>query len=245
MNDIEILGMAKITIKHYLNTRLKPLIVDGVLKYTVYVRVTYDRKNNRFTSQWINYPISENELEISEIIGNLVKYETRIINEILTNAKYPESINLISRLRYSTVQISECFLNYTLDPKKVKQQIRSFIIQKTELKENIINPYVNVDHIDSLGWLELSERGVFDNETKLKTIFLAMLLDFQEKNYPDLMEYEAGRILNFYEWGQNNGKNMFVEYSKMRNLLTENNVLGIIQEFDIQIDEWRSFDMLG
>lgn len=236
--------MVKITIKHYLNTKLKPHLIMGVLKYPVYVRVTYGRKNSRFTSQWINYPISEKEFETNKTILDLVEYETQIINEILTNGKNPENANLISRLRYSTEPVSECFLGWTFDPKEAKEQILSFIIKKTELNEAVINPFVRVDYIDSVGWIDLVEKEVFNDETKQKALFLALLLDFEQEYYPvTSKEYEANGIWNFYEWRKNNGKNRFLEYAKKRKLMSIDEVEKIIELFDNDIIEWSSFDM--
>lgn len=91
--------MVNIIIKHYLNKRLKPHLINEVIKYPVYVRVTYLRKNHKIKSQWINYPISEFEFKHDKRIKKIIEYETQIINEILTNGKNPESANLISRLR--------------------------------------------------------------------------------------------------------------------------------------------------
>jgi hypothetical protein len=42
----------KVTINHYLNKQLKPKEANGLLYYSPYTRVTFDRKNNKFPMDW-------------------------------------------------------------------------------------------------------------------------------------------------------------------------------------------------
>ncbi|MCI4649777.1 hypothetical protein [Phaeodactylibacter sp.] len=42
----------KVTINHYLNKQLKPKEANGLLYYAPYTRVTFDRKNNKFSMDW-------------------------------------------------------------------------------------------------------------------------------------------------------------------------------------------------
>ena len=158
--------MVNIIVKHYLNKKLKPHFINGEIKYPLYIRVTFGRKNSRISSQWLAFPISDNEFENDKRIKKIIDYENQIIKEILTNGKNPESANLISRLRYSTEPVSECFLGWTLIEKEVKEQIIRFINIKTELNEKVITPFVKLDYINSIGWVEMCEKGVFNDETK-------------------------------------------------------------------------------
>ena len=46
---------SKITVKHYLNTRLKPDIESKIYIYPLYLSITYDRMNIRTPSNTNNY----------------------------------------------------------------------------------------------------------------------------------------------------------------------------------------------
>ena len=45
------LSMSKITVKHYLNTQIQPLIIDGKAKYHIYFRLTFNRRTTQFKSK--------------------------------------------------------------------------------------------------------------------------------------------------------------------------------------------------
>lgn len=60
--------MGKITVKHYLNTNLKPYIVNGEQYYSIYALVTADRKNTKVKSNTFNEYYTANDF--SEITNN-------------------------------------------------------------------------------------------------------------------------------------------------------------------------------
>jgi len=235
--------MAKIIVKHYLNTKLKPHIIDGVLKYPVYVRATFLRQNQRFVSEWINYLISEVEFENDQRIINLCNYEKSIIQYVIESGRKIETINIKSRISQSTRSIVECFIEITLKPKQTKNIIINYITEKTGLTKTIISPYVNFDYMNFNDWILLTQKVDFDDETQKNALFLAMLLEFEEKEYPTKSnEYEVGQIINFYEWEVKNAKTKFVKFAKTKNFINNKDILKIIQNIDNHLIEWFSFD---
>src|SRR5687767_11185523 len=78
--------MSKITIKHYLNTKLKGTEENNVVLYPIYVQITYNRKNTNFSSEYDRkFSINTNidELKESLVIGNIFKEEERVIRDII------------------------------------------------------------------------------------------------------------------------------------------------------------------
>lgn len=100
--------MGKITVKHYLNTNLKPYIIDGDKYYKIYVLIRADTQNTKIKSD-----VSTNEyteIEFTKLIENKeselnrsIKEETKIIefivnkmnedNKVFTSALFTEYSN--------------------------------------------------------------------------------------------------------------------------------------------------------
>jgi hypothetical protein len=74
----------KISVVHYLDTRLKPVVERGIEKYPVYVRVGYKGQNTKFKSKYIDGHFSNEEfnklnLAITGRFLNLEKEEILIV----------------------------------------------------------------------------------------------------------------------------------------------------------------------
>ncbi len=75
--------MSKITVKHYLNTNLKPYIINGEKYYSIYVLVTANRQNTKVKSRAFNEYYSEKDFaEIVSIDNDLIVSETETIINI-------------------------------------------------------------------------------------------------------------------------------------------------------------------
>lgn len=87
--------MGKITIKHYANTELKPIIENGKLKFPLYVQVIYNRnvykfKSSNDTFQYIHENdltndiilslLNNEKLDIERTIKLLFEYDKKLIN---------------------------------------------------------------------------------------------------------------------------------------------------------------------
>lgn len=214
--------MDKITIKHYLNKKLKPFIYKGSMGYPVYVRVSFGRTNYRFKSQWITQEWSEMDFNANSDIKALVKYEADIINDILTTVNNKDEINLKVIVGNYLTSIPDYYIGYVIGKDTIFDQVIKFIYTKTGLSKFNINPYVHTEQ-SSKGWLELIEKNAFSGETKDLMIYYLMLLEFSEKNYRRKKDWnfilEVGQIFNLYEWKRKNGKEKFLKYAAKRDML--------------------------
>lgn len=78
--------MKKITVKHFLNTNLKPYIINGEKYYSVYLMVIADRQNTKLKSYAFNEYYSESDFD--EILSSVNEEDALLIhNEIETITK--------------------------------------------------------------------------------------------------------------------------------------------------------------
>lgn len=113
---------SKITVKHYLNTSLNPIVQSGKLEYPIYVQVTYKRKSYKFRSSnnYFEY-LSETDLNndfISRLLGFEIKKVTnvvRLINEhkpkLLTSKNLSfltKDFDLIIEDNFKKLLVNEC-----------------------------------------------------------------------------------------------------------------------------------------
>jgi hypothetical protein len=234
-----------IKITHYLNKRLKATQRYGVLEYPVYIRVSYGRKNERVKSDWIVHPCSEFDFEDDKYILELNQYENEIIKYILKGHD-DEYFNLSARLGHSQAYLTEIFLGYMFDKYEIKDQIIAFISEKTNISKSILNPYVK-DELSSKEWKELYSKEIFNNNTKEKIVYLSMLLEFKEKNYPPLPDevfgYRAGCIFVFHEWKNKNKKAEFLKFAEKKNILKKDRLIELTNIFEDNIQKHNTFDM--
>lgn len=238
--------MLNIIVKHYLNKRLKPLNINGLEKYPVYIRVTYARKNHKINSTWIVHKLSEYEFENDLKIQQIKEYESDLIKDILTNGKDIDNVNLRSRLLYTQQQVSECFFEWTLGIQDIKQELINYMSNNTGLSKEIFEKYVRLADLYYPYWLELANKKIFDEQTEKRLIYFALLLKFESLYYPNnSFDFAPGEICNYYEWGKLNIKKKFLSFVKNENLLPNEEINNITEVFDNHLIEWRSFDMRG
>jgi hypothetical protein len=70
--------MGKITVKHYLNTNLKPYLIDGEKYYKVYFLLRYQSKNTKLKSL-VDVEVTENDY------SDILKDEANLINARIKN----------------------------------------------------------------------------------------------------------------------------------------------------------------
>lgn len=80
----------KVTIKHFLNKKLKAKEVDGVKYYSPYIRITYDRNNTIFYMDWLNF---FNLDKVPMVLPN--RYSEETFKKFLTEAP---TVNYVSEL---------------------------------------------------------------------------------------------------------------------------------------------------
>lgn len=75
--------MGKITVKHYLNTNLKPYIIKGENYYSIYVMVVINRKNTKVKSISFEELYTENDFEeIQNENNDMIKQEIAVIENV-------------------------------------------------------------------------------------------------------------------------------------------------------------------
>lgn len=98
--------MSKITVKHFLNTRLKPEIEGKVKIYPLYLSITYDRMNIRTPSQiynGISTTIKEGDLEKNKVEKQILiklKYEKDLIERCVIEFEKDEKAKNIKKDYY-------------------------------------------------------------------------------------------------------------------------------------------------
>jgi hypothetical protein len=116
--------MGKITVKHYLNTKLKGHEENGVTHYPLYVQITYNRKNTNFASEY-NQRLSQNidleELKTSIVAGNILKEEARVITDI---------IHFESTLRGDTFDLKDLKNKYEFYKKPLHSLLNNYLVPK-------------------------------------------------------------------------------------------------------------------
>ena len=75
--------MKKVTVKHYLNTNLKPYIVRGEKYYTVYMLVTVNRKTTRIPSKEFEELHTEEEFENEILPSEELQAEVKTVENII------------------------------------------------------------------------------------------------------------------------------------------------------------------
>lgn len=153
--------MGKITVKHYLNTNLKPYIINGDKYFSIYALVTANRQNTKVKSNAFNeyytekdfeeisnpensedYEIIKNE-EITIInIANLILSEFETFDTTLFAAIY----NYFQSIFVFDIDIESCSISttdstirvnlYQKDKNKAGIDISEFFILPFSLKEN-------------------------------------------------------------------------------------------------------------
>lgn len=239
--------MSKITISHYLNKRLKCSHIDDAPAYPVYIRVTYKRNNIRIKSRWINWDVTESDFATDPIIDQIRTYETNVIETICN--KYDISSLSLSLLFGSFLQsISSYYLSVIIDVREIVKQIITYISKQTGLSEKIFSPYVNSNRLDDSysykEWYELASAEILPEDIKMKVTYLAMLCEFEyffipkcdnpqiSYCYKKMNQLYHLDTFNYFEWKNNNGKELFIDYAKSKGLLEDSLLEKITKKID-------------
>lgn len=121
--------MSKITIKHFLNTNLKPYVINKQNYYTIYMLITAKRRTTKLKSLMFDEYYTENDFE--EIFNSENIEDIKMIeNEI-------SSINIISEIIISELQDFDttfltAFINFsnTIDIWKINNECFKFDSEK-------------------------------------------------------------------------------------------------------------------
>ncbi|TDE01525.1 hypothetical protein [Flavobacterium sandaracinum] len=138
---------SKITVKHFLNTNLKPYLINGVKHYSIYLLLVAFRQNTKVKSITFNeYYSEENFNEIfnstddfdKDLINNEINAIT-LISEIVTKElKEFDTAFITAYFKYcTTVSISNLNEYYYLTTAKIQDDLIDFNLRDFILENNI------------------------------------------------------------------------------------------------------------
>ena len=149
--------MGKITVKHYLNTNLKPYIINGEKYYTIYALVTANRQNTKVKSKVFNEYYTENDfIEITDenskeeysMLQNEAKTIENIANELINKVEAFDTVLFSAIYNYyqeifvfdldiQIYQNDKTFVDlYEVNKNKLGIVIDKFFIKDFSIKEN-------------------------------------------------------------------------------------------------------------
>ncbi|OWP81638.1 hypothetical protein BWK63_04970 [Flavobacterium covae] len=148
---------SKITVKHFLNTNLKPYVINGISYYSVYVLLTAQRQNTRVKSIALNEFYSEKDFEdiikskdndavslINEEISTLTKITELVINElkefdthfITAYFNFSENINIYD-IDIEVFKFEKTARFYNKEDNKAGIDLSSYLFKGSDLHPNI------------------------------------------------------------------------------------------------------------
>lgn len=242
--------MGKITVKHYLNKKLKPRVLDGDYYYRVYVRVTFSRQNQRFPSVWVEQVMTEDIFNNSQGAKDDMIYESKnILHLFEIIGGEAKSINVGILLQNYLKRISDIFWECELGGKGVGEEILAFIARKTGINKNVFRPMVEEDLINKhCYWMELINKGVFNGALRKKIEVYGALLKYEASKYPQSVEVCSGSrqwpgmILNYYEWEKGKEKEGFLRFAKAEKIENEFVLEYILEDFNRNAKEYMKRD---
>ena len=234
--------MRKITVKHYLNKRLK--------SKSIYVRVIYNRKDTNFPSEIVtnmNPPqeVFDTDAKLkremdyeSEIITSIIEFCVEIHKDQFTLSQ----INIPSLINDWKHDLSSLFEDLYLTDKKTDRKIRNplceFIANKTKIDIETIDNFIT-NNIDFSVLCDLAfNHNIYDNEIKENITYCKLLSDFERFKYgEDRWIYGADNMLCYYEWSKKNMKEEFVKFALKKKSLSKELIKTKTAEFDIKLRE--------
>ncbi len=103
--------MGKITVKHYLNTNLKPYIINGENYYSIYVLIRANRQNTKVKSKCFEEYYTESDFE--EIISNENTDDNKRLKDEITALELIAELLLDMFGKFDTVLYSAIFQHFT------------------------------------------------------------------------------------------------------------------------------------
>lgn len=193
----------KVTVRHYLNTKLKPVFEDSKEKYPIYVRLTHERKNLRFKSILCNKYYTDNDLLDIDII-NKINIEIEIVNFIIRNyVNKSDDYDLVDVLEFLAGEI-KYFTDMIILDRKIKENIVNYISKKTKLSIELLDEIINVQYIDTIKTIKTLDIEVFEDiQVKNKISFYKLLIEYYENH---------NNSFSVYYWRHKDGKQDFIEY---------------------------------
>lgn len=206
----------KITVKHYLNTNLKPYIIDNEKYYKIYVLIRANTQNTKVKSEISNNEYTENEFnnlisDKSSEINKYIKIETEIINNIVTkihtdNKRFTSKLYTEYSKKYK-ITIGELIMEINYEKSK-KEKYKSF----EQLYEELIKEDSKTDEQKKQEILNSKYVSIGSNYIQITND----LINIYENILP--INYELNDLF-VIQWQMYNIKTQFENYlKKIKNL---------------------------
>ncbi len=230
--------MGKITVKHFLNTNLKPYNINGVKYYSIYLLVTANRQNTKVKSYTYNEYYSENDFieitnsdnkEDSALLNNEVQTVTTIaemiINELelFDTALFAAIYNFFSSIYVFELNLDHIFIDagnkkYIIDlhdktKNKLGINISDYFLKEFSMKENNSNGMSIYTYYSPIGQKEL--------HNFLKDSHIPMDINEAIKILNQLVFYKACEKLSWIFRGSNKYSALLEKYDRLFNWTDE------------------------
>ncbi len=202
-----------VSVKHYLNTTLKPSVVDGKLYYPVYLMINAKRKTSRIKSLvFLNNYTVEQFKEKNECIKEKIVFEIGIIERILRLT--------VRELKEYNTTFFNAYTNFCFDAVITMVDINKYCYKWDGLNFKFLNSLFLKDLSSSKKSLRILD--FFSNEiqkdvnkelkkqienNKLSYSATEVLNDFNKMVFYDLLEY-----FNFYLKGSKKTRELVYKY---------------------------------
>lgn len=231
--------MKKLTVKHYLNKKLKP---DNDGSYPIYVRVIYNRQNTNFKSEIVRLVFAnENQFENNKEIIRDREYECELISSIvnfgvdLIGDKFSITriFNLIS---YWKDPLTDSFEDIFLKKKDLSDQLVKFFKGQLKIKQDSIKEIIGLPDLTIEVLHDLAINEVFTTDITKHIYYLSILNEFSINNYgDDPWRYGSDNTFNFYEWSDKNIMQKFKTFAYNSELLDNNTINEITENFNKEL----------
>lgn len=209
--------MKDIKIKHYLNTKLKPEINNGVKRYRVYFRFNLEGKNHRIPSFFIKDYL-ETEKELSSLTLEMEE-EAFFVNyfyrEQKSNYQFSDYYKDIQGVAPSISSILNDYMligDVNLLASNELGSLDEILGCKKDFKKELIE-FISKSHKFSTDFLESFFKEVpssyegyypvdFIKDPELKLFYQA---------YNEILEFSKERDIHLYDWIRRNKKEVFKE----------------------------------
>ncbi|MFT4073019.1 MAG: hypothetical protein QM654_13980 [Dysgonamonadaceae bacterium] len=237
--------MKKITVKHYLNKRLK--------SSPIYVRVIYDRKDTNFPSEivsdlhvseddFLNNSKLQQEMQYEkEIVASIIRFYIGIYNDRFSLSKINISSLIHDWKRGLSLIYEDLYISNKQSRASIRKPILKLIANKLDIEEDIIDGLVGYN-IDTDVLSKISNRlAIYSEDISNRFIIFQLLEEFENINYGDMADrsfYGANNTFNYFEWAERKVIDNFTEFAISKKILSDTYLKEHIHEFDIKLKDY-------
>lgn len=231
--------MGKITVKHFLNTNLKPYIINGEKYYSIYLLITANRQNTKVKSYAYSEYYSEKDFEEitdpsnesdADALENEIQTITKLVDTQITElGNFDTSLFASVYNFFPSIYVLELELNFNpafkkgdieyklnmYDEKRNNLHIKidRFFIEEFSLSENNANGMSVYTYFSPKGQEELRKFLVNQNMNFELNEAISLL--------NQLVYFKAFKRLSWILRGSNKYEKLFEKYDRLFNLTEE------------------------